>query len=501
MPADPFRKAADKMEALARDHFGDLYPAEKKMVCAAVTPEIAVCGPSDDKTDSSNDPKFSENWGHERDVRAQVIRWLCVDREAKLLVDPRGIQLLGARITDSLDLAFADVPFSIALIRCRLTEPANLHSFQILALDMGGSWTGPINANSAVVKRDVFFRRGFRADGEVLLSGAQIAGDLEFSGGSVVNKQGGAINADYVSVGGAIMLQSGTELVRGATTPFRAEGAVRLLGATVGGDVVCDGGEFINPGGTAIELERAVVKGAVFFRHKFRCDGLIDLRDCAANRFVDDPAAWPARGKLLLDGFAYNSITPNDVSKRLDWLDLDTSGSPQPYRQLAKVLQDSGNTAGATLVLKTMEAKLAAKNDWPPFRLLKSSVGYGYNPENAIWGLLLVTGFGWLLYWRCRRMGVMVPTDKDAEPHPPFNPFVYSLENTFPLVKLGQTAKWQPNPEREPPPSSPAGTRMQRFRRWTKSARFIRVFIWIQILLGWVLATLFVAGLSGIVHH
>jgi len=29
----------------------------------------------------------------------------------------------------------------------------------------------------------------------------------------------------------------------------------------------------------------------------------------------------------------------------------------------------------------------------------------------------------------------------------------------------------------------------------------MRVFIWIQILLGWLLATLFVAGISGIIRH
>lgn len=33
------------------------------------------------------------------------------------------------------------------------------------------------------------------------------------------------------------------------------------------------------------------------------------------------------------------------------------------------------------------------------------------------------------------------------------------------------------------------------------SPRFIQVFMWIQILLGWLLATLFVAAVSGIVQH
>jgi hypothetical protein len=32
------------------------------------------------------------------------------------------------------------------------------------------------------------------------------------------------------------------------------------------------------------------------------------------------------------------------------------------------------------------------------------------------------------------------------------------------------------------------------------SPRFVRVFLWFQILLGWLLATLFAAGIAGLVH-
>jgi hypothetical protein len=34
----------------------------------------------------------------------------------------------------------------------------------------------------------------------------------------------------------------------------------------------------------------------------------------------------------------------------------------------------------------------------------------------------------------------------------------------------------------------------------TTAPRFVMCFLWIQILLGWLLATLFVAGVTGIVH-
>jgi hypothetical protein len=70
----------------------------------------------------------------------------------------------------------------------------------------------------------------------------------------------------------------------------------------------------------------------------------------------------------------------------------------------------------------------------------------------------------------------------------PLGPLVYSLENSLPLVKLGQTDYWRPDPA----PASLAG--------WMNSPRFLFGFLRLQILLGWILATLFIAGVTGIVQ-
>jgi hypothetical protein len=131
---------------------------------------------------------------------------------------------------------------------------------------------------------------------------------------------------------------------------------------------------------------------------------------------------------------------------------------------------------------------------------------YGYDPENAIWGLFGITGIGALIYWRAKRMGMMVPSDKDAyvkfkstpsalpSHYPRLHPVVFSLENTFPLVKLGQTERWQCDPE-------PGETSNSRRGQFFSLGRLLRSAIWIQIILGWLLATLFLAAVSGIVQH
>ena len=194
----------------------------------------------------------------------------------------------------------------------------------------------------------------------------------------------------------------------------------------------------------------------------------------------------------------YESIYPKDAKKLVDWLKLDSTQPTQPYRQLAKVLRETGDSNGSIRVLEAMEANLTRGY----MRPILAPIGYGYEPENAIWGLLGVTFIGALMYWRAQRMRKMVPTDKDAcelfkatpsilPPHyPRFHPLIFSLENTFPIVKLGQTEKWQPDPQITP---TPPGLRL--------SKRFILWFVWIQILVGWILATLFVAAISGFVQH
>ena len=85
----------------------------------------------------------------------------------------------------------------------------------------------------------------------------------------------------------------------------------------------------------------------------------------------------------------------------------------------------------------------------------------------------------------------MTPTKKEAyeafhkNGEPPSNyqhfaALVYSAEHCFPLVNLGQKESWTPDPNR------------------LGLASFVRIFRWIQILLGWALATFFVAGVTGI---
>ena len=92
---------------LAQEEFGKSWhptQAERKLLAAVTTEEPAACGPSDRDDDPDNNPEHSDKWHPQRLINAKLIRWLCVDRRVRDLVDPSGIKIYGAKIIGKLNL-------------------------------------------------------------------------------------------------------------------------------------------------------------------------------------------------------------------------------------------------------------------------------------------------------------------------------------------------------------------------------------------------------------
>ena len=140
MTPDTGRTQNTDLETLARARFTELSAAEIKLLQAAPKGEVAVCGPNRNNDDPANDPSKAKKWGEERQIRADLIRWLCVDRAAKELVDPKGIRAYGSKITGALDLSFVTVPFPLTLWNCRLVGEVNLLAVEVPQLDLQGTW-------------------------------------------------------------------------------------------------------------------------------------------------------------------------------------------------------------------------------------------------------------------------------------------------------------------------------------------------------------------------
>lgn len=565
--ADDSAPRVDDFEALARRRFGRLSKAERRLVQAAPQGEKATCGPNSDDKDPANDSAKADGWGSDREVRAELIRWLCVDEKASRKVDPRGVWVYAAKITGKLDLSFATVPFPLRLSRCRLIDGGDLENLTVPALYLEGCSAGPLNLDRAEVKGSVLLDQGFSAVGEVRLWGAKIGGELGCKGASLKNPGGYALVADGAEFGGGVFLDG-----------LSAIGEVRLVGAKIGGELGCTGASFKNPDGDALNAELAEIKGTVFLSEGFSAEGRVRLNltqvggalECLGGKFseltleaavvkgafwwagvqsarstqleltnasvgalVDDEASWPERGNLFLDGFVYERITygPTDARTRLNWLDRQGEFAPQPYRQLAKVLRERGDDDGARQVLFELEKRSRAEDRrrivHAPFRWLRfgedvvseATVGYGIYPGNAIWYACVLATLGWIVHRRAERMGAMAPADKDAydefskgltpEHYQPFNPLIYSIENCIPLVKLGQDDLWRADPNPQIRVAPVAGGKFRRrvnsaldwvVPGWAVGPVALRWFRWIMIGLGWLLATFFLAGLTGIIR-
>jgi len=140
------QKRAEDLIALARAQFAPLREAEEKLLRAAPAGEMAWCGPSKKDADPTNDARKSDMWGEARAIRAELIRWLCIDREAREYVDQRGIQAHGARIEGELDLSFVTVPFPLVLTCCGLRRETTLRFLEIPTLSLSGCAVRSINA-------------------------------------------------------------------------------------------------------------------------------------------------------------------------------------------------------------------------------------------------------------------------------------------------------------------------------------------------------------------
>src|SRR6478609_4213167 len=108
--------AIEKLRELGESR--DLTQAESTMLAAVTTEDYAYCGPSDADDDERNNPEHADLWPKTRDINAKLIRWLCSDRRTRKLIDPRGIQVHGAKITGGLDLRDLVVPFPFSLVNC-----------------------------------------------------------------------------------------------------------------------------------------------------------------------------------------------------------------------------------------------------------------------------------------------------------------------------------------------------------------------------------------------
>jgi len=226
-----------------------------------------------------------------------------------------------------------------------------------------------------------------------------------------------------------------------------------------------------NPDGTALDLEAANVS-TLFLLPQQQPDGAVDLTNAQVGTLYDSQATWP--DVLHLRGFAYDRLE-NDVSAstRLRWLTRDPEGyTPQLYDQLATAYRRAGNEQAAR--------KIAVAKQWrrrrafnPLSWLWYATVGYGYRPWLAGAWLAALIALGTWVFSRAYPAHMIA-----IRSHPPaFHSCAYAFDLLLPVINLGQKSAWQPEGAA--------------YQYWS----------WALTGAGWVLATAFVAGLTGILKR
>jgi hypothetical protein len=380
-----------------------------------------------------------------------------------------------------------------------------------------------LTADGARIGGGVFFRKGFYSHGTIRLPDAQIGGDLDCSF-ATFSSNGIALAADKAKIDRSVYLRKAVS----------SSSAVRFLGAQIGGDVDCSGAKI-----GILDCQGAQVKGNLIWVGIERPDlASVKLSRSTLGWLHDDRASWPLKGQLHLEGLVYQDlvlhqqptaemITRNKFAQslelaaedRIDWLKLQPESEiiqPQPWMQLAKLLEANGDRDGAKRVIyKFRRQKAQASN--PLIRT--SSFVYDWLDEQPLRIVLPIVVFwllGFLVFWRARRMRAMAPTDKQAydefkksakvpDHYIPFNPLLYALENVLPVAKLGQDRAWAPDPhapQRNWLPTRPRWLRRFAGRwaltRWTSRLNHRRLAIlrWMLILLGWAAAIILAAAIS-----
>jgi uncharacterized protein YjbI with pentapeptide repeats len=344
-----------------------------------------------------------------------------------------GIQLTSSRVGGQVDLSGASVSGPFAFQSARVADAILLQGSQLNGeLDLGGSivegtidlsksvFIGPVRMDG-VKARNLFFRAG-RAS-IVDLTGAEFAGQVDIfnstvSGGMVLD----ALKADYVRIGRTTVatadaIDLGFSEIRILDLSGSLLPSVILVGAKITGELrlsSMDNGPPSWHQGAELALSNATVR-----------------------IIKDDPGAWPTRIKLdglLYDGFtspsksAHGSPALRDVEWFKEWLGRDPDFSPQPYYQLARVLEGVGR-ADEARDIRYISKQKEHQNETRPIRRLvltlsRFFIGYGEWPERVGWWIVGFTFLGWVLLWRSgegnkHRIG-----------------FWYSFDMLIPLIRI-----------------------------------------------------------------
>jgi len=300
-------------------------------------------------------------------------------------------------------------------------------------LDMTGStFTELLNMNSLAVEQSLFMRGGAQFAG-VNLTGARVGGQLDMTGSTFT----GSLSLEHIHI--ALDL-----FMREIVGPVE-EQMVNLIFAKILGNLAISGSQIpsLDLTGTKISGELCLGPFSPYQPIKWWSGAKLTLRNTDVGALQDHHDSWPEI--LDLNGFTYarlggwdpkgeNPVTNRETSWFCRWLEKQPDYSPQPYQQLASVLVNMGHRMESDEILYAgRERERKSTNGWARawMTLLKEVIGYGYKTWLALgWAILAVlVGTDVLIV-----QGILWPHQIAVKGIP--EEFAYSLDMLLPGVQL-----------------------------------------------------------------
>jgi hypothetical protein len=313
----------------------------------------------------------------------------------------KAINLVAARIGGALYINESTIDGELNLNRASIGSQLNL---------IGSTVTGLLYINSTRVGQNLHME-GNAHFAEINLVGAHIAGQLDLDTSTV----SGPLQGNYIDVGQAAFFG------RGAT--FEAQ--ITLVSGKFGQDLYLSGGTFHKN----VNLAGAQIEGVLVLESTHWLNGAtLSLNNGSAGG-IDLSDNWP--DNIYLNGFTYRTLSnlaKYDGQQAAIWFGKQTY-APQPYEQLATVLQANGLIDEATDIRyagKVREYDASTGLRRGGLFLLKYSIGFGYRLEYA---------FAWALGFVLLGWAVLFATGQRNK-HGTTLGLAYSFDMLLPLVQL-----------------------------------------------------------------
>ena len=451
---------------------------------------------------------------------------LCVGANVSLMTDDSS--------RDALNLDWARVSGSVIILKTVLVGGFGLShakfEAQFTMKDSSIDAQGGIAVNgNALFAANSCLYHNTSTRGVVNLSYSEIGGNLEIEGGEAFGgpfpgvKERIELMVESSVIGGSVFFRDGFSAVgRISISQARVTHRVEFINSKLNAD-----GEF------CLTADSLNVGSTLIWRYIEIISGKVSLLDAKAICLGDDLNCWPTDGQLYLTGFEYErfSLSKPAPAERIKWIKDSFEGEQhaQPFLNLAEVYSRSGNRSARKDVLISMEKAIRRRNRvwlrtggglrfamavlawvWEVC-ILGPFIGYGFAPSRSIWAaliLILATTFcankvweagdfvpepapilvsnDWVKY--SQDDGIQNPAKRwiergnGGQDFETFMPMVYAIDVVIPLINLAQDDAWAVSTER-----SDYGWYWHRIE-------------WILRLVGWAIAALLGASLTGLVR-